>query len=86
MFRTGLILIALSFLPWLAIPFVPWLPLLNSPTQKASTVTGLIVLAEVLFWFGLLLTGKETWSAIKLHGWKKVPKKIIELIKTSPKK
>jgi hypothetical protein len=45
--KLGLILIVLSFLPWVAIPLVvPFLPLL-------------LVVAEILFWLGVLLVGKE---------------------------
>ncbi|MGI8500802.1 MAG: transporter suffix domain-containing protein [Hassallia sp.] len=56
--RLGLILMILSFLPWVAIPFVvPFLPL--SVAQKAASVPLLLVLAEILFWLGLLLVGKE---------------------------
>ncbi|MBW4447982.1 MAG: transporter suffix domain-containing protein [Spirirestis rafaelensis WJT71-NPBG6] len=56
--RLGLILIVLSFLPWVAIAFVvPFLPL--SAAQKAVSVPLLLVLAEILFWLGVLLLGKE---------------------------
>jgi len=82
MLRAGVSLITLSFLPWMLIPCVPWLPFLTSVTEKASTVAGLIIAAEILFWVGLLFAGKETWQAIKLHGWKKVPKRLFELLKT----
>ncbi|MBW4608453.1 MAG: transporter suffix domain-containing protein [Hassallia sp. WJT32-NPBG1] len=56
--RLGLILIVLSFLPWVAIAFVvPFLPL--SAAQKAVSVPVLLVLAEIFFWLGVLLVGKE---------------------------
>ena len=55
--KLGLVLIVSSFLPWLAIVLiVPLLPL--SITQKAIIVPVLLVVAEVLFWLGLLLVGK----------------------------
>lgn len=48
----------ISFLPWLAILLiVPLLPL--SITQKALLFPVLAVVAEVLFWLGLILVGKE---------------------------
>ncbi|MBD2267257.1 transporter suffix domain-containing protein [Anabaena sp. FACHB-1391] len=54
----GLILIIISFSPWLAIAvIVPFLPI--SLAQKALLVPALLVLAEVLFWPGVLLVGKE---------------------------
>ena len=56
--KLGVILIVLSFLPWVAIPtVVPFLPL--SAAQKAASVPALLVLAEILFWLGVLLVGKE---------------------------
>ncbi len=56
--RLGLILMVLSFLPWVAIPFVvPFLPL--STAQKAASVPVLLVVAEIMFWLGVLLVGKE---------------------------
>lgn len=54
----GLILIIISFSPWLAIAvIVPFLPI--SLAEKALLVPALLVLAEVLFWTGVLLVGKE---------------------------
>ena len=56
--KLGLILIIVSFSPWLAIAIiVPFLPI--SVAQKALLVPALLVLAEVLFWLGALLLGKE---------------------------
>lgn len=56
--KLGLVLIVVSFLPWLAIVLiVPLLPL--SIAQKALLVPVLVVVAEVLFWLGLLVVGKE---------------------------
>ncbi|MBS9391092.1 MAG: transporter suffix domain-containing protein [Dolichospermum sp. WA123] len=56
--KLGLVLIIISFLPWLIIAvIVPFLPI--SLAQKAILVPALLVLAEVLFWLGALLVGKE---------------------------
>ncbi len=56
--KLGLILIVLSFLPWVAIPLVvPFLPL--SAAQKALTIPVLLVVAEILLWLGILVVGKE---------------------------
>jgi len=56
--KFGLVLIIISFLPWLIIAvIVPFLPI--SLAQKAILVPALLVLAEVLFWPGALLVGKE---------------------------
>ena len=56
--KLGLVLIIISFLPWLIIAVImPFLPI--SLAQKAILVPALLVLAEVLFWLGALLVGKE---------------------------
>ena len=56
--KLGLVLIIISFLPWLIIAvIVPFLPV--SLAQKAILIPVLLVLAEVLFWLGALLVGKE---------------------------
>ncbi|MBW4497813.1 MAG: transporter suffix domain-containing protein [Oscillatoria princeps RMCB-10] len=53
----GLVLIVFSFLPW---GVVALLPVLSLPVgQKALLVPVLAVVAEVCFWLGLLLVGKE---------------------------
>ncbi len=54
----GLVLIVVSFLPWAAIPLI--VPILSLSLQnKALLVPILAVVAEVTFWLGLLLVGKE---------------------------
>lgn len=56
--KLGVVLIVVSFLPWLTIAIL--VPLLPLPiTQKALLVPILAVVAEVLFWLGLLMVGKE---------------------------
>ncbi len=56
--KLGLALIVLSFSPWLGIPFIlPFLPLTIS--QKAVLAPVWLVVAEVTFWIGVLLVGKE---------------------------
>ncbi|MCL1468965.1 transporter suffix domain-containing protein [Argonema galeatum] len=54
----GLFLIVASLLPWVAIVLiVPFLPL--DLSQKAVLVPILAIVAEVFFWLGLVLAGKE---------------------------
>lgn len=54
----GLVLVVGSFLPWVAIPLI--VPLLSlSLAQKAILVPVLLVVAEILWWLGVLLLGKE---------------------------
>lgn len=50
-FRVGLVVVALSFVPWLAIAVAPLLGLSLGPS--AGLIGGLVVAAEVLFWVGL---------------------------------
>jgi hypothetical protein len=56
--RLGLVIVIVSFLPWLTIPFVvPFLPL--SLPQKTLLVLVQMIAAEVLFWLGVLLVGQQ---------------------------
>ncbi len=55
--KLGLLLIIVSCLLWaavLAVPILPW-----SISQKTLTATSLIIVSEVIFWLGILLSGKE---------------------------
>lgn len=61
--RLGLVLVVASFLPWAAIPVLPWLPI--TAAQKTLLVPVLLVLAEILFWSGLLIVGKEAAQRYK---------------------
>ena len=42
---------------WVAILIVPILPI--SIAQKATLIGTVVVISEVLFWVGIMLTGKE---------------------------
>ena len=55
--KLGLVLIIVSFVPWLAIFFLPSLAL--TLAQKAALVPSLAIIAEVIFWLGVLIVGKE---------------------------
>ena len=71
MIRAGVLLIVLSFVCWLLIVFVPVLGLDGGGTFAA--IAGLAVAAEVVFWLGLVLAGRETWKLAKANGWRGVP-------------
>ncbi len=71
MIRVGVLLIALSFLAWLLILAVPFVGL--SGGAAVATVAGLAIGAEVIFWLGLVLAGRDTWKLAKQHGWRGVP-------------
>ncbi|WP_071191670.1 transporter suffix domain-containing protein [Trichormus sp. NMC-1] len=64
--KLGLILIIVSFSPWLAIAIiVPFLPI--TVAQKALLVPALLVIAEIIFWLGVLLVGKEVAQRYKRY-------------------
>jgi hypothetical protein len=67
-FRLGVLLILLSFLPWLLLPLAAWLA--TTGVKKAAWTAGLIVLGESLFWPGVLLAGREVWVSAKKRGLK----------------
>lgn len=55
--KVGIGLLIVSFVPWglaFAIPFMA-LPL----SQKAAIAAALFIVAEVMFWIGVLIVGKE---------------------------
>jgi len=57
LYRIGISLIIGSFILWLVPLTVPFTPL---PTHiKASLAAGAIVTAEVMFWLGVAIVGKE---------------------------
>ncbi len=71
MIRLGVLLIVLSFLGWLLILAVPFLGL--SGGAAVATGVGLAVGAEVIFWLGVVLIGRDSWTLAKKHGWRAVP-------------
>ncbi len=75
LFRLGVVAIIVSFLPWLALAVAP---LLGLPIAGAAA--GAIVAAEVLFWSGLALAGKDTWQAVKANGWRRAPGVLVRLL------
>lgn len=68
--KIGIILLLVSVLPWLAIPVAVWL----APTAgaKAAWSSALVAEAELLFWGGMLLSGRDVWTTAKRAGWKRV--------------
>ncbi len=62
--KLGLVLITLSFTPWVIIPFIlPFLPL--SLAQKALLIPILLMVGEVIFWLGLFIVGKDVVQRYK---------------------
>ncbi len=76
----GLVLIVFSFLPWAVVALLPVLPL--PVGQKALLVPVLAVVAEVSFWLGLLLVGKEAAAKYRRYfSPRYVWKRLSELIR-----
>jgi hypothetical protein len=44
-------------------------------------VGALLVGAEVAFWLGLALAGRDTWTLAKQHGWRGVPKALWRVLR-----
>jgi hypothetical protein len=77
--KTGVILMLGSALPWIALPVAAWL----APTAaaKAAWSTGLLIAAEIMFWGGVLLAGKDVWLAAKQAGWKRVIPELVRRLR-----
>ena len=72
-YRMGIILIIASFVVWVTPLGIPFLPI--SGKMKAISITSALVMAEVLFWVGALMVGKEAARKIRTafnpKNWKK---------------
>ena len=55
--RLSLVLLVLSFVPWLLVPTLPWWP--GSKTFKAAMVPVMLIGAEVIFWASVAIGGAE---------------------------
>jgi integral membrane sensor domain MASE1 len=63
--KLGIVLIALSLLPWAAMPFLA-MPFVGLSAVQAGVAAGvLFVAAEVLFYVGIALAGKEAYTRLK---------------------
>ncbi|MCZ8532933.1 transporter suffix domain-containing protein [Psychrobacillus psychrodurans] len=73
LYKLGIGLLIISFSIWLIPIITPFTPL---PTKvKAVTITISIIIAEVMFWIGALLVGKEVAAKFKSYlnpkNWRK---------------
>lgn len=66
----GYFLLFVSTLAWIALPVIPFLSM--STTEKASAAGFLFIFAEITWWLGVPLLGKELiegarklWSKLK---------------------
>lgn len=79
-FRLGVVLMALSVVPWLLLPVVPFLSL--SGARAGLVAGGLVIAAELVFWPGLALAGRDAWRAAKARGWRRLPTAMVEMLRT----
>ncbi|WP_338754622.1 transporter suffix domain-containing protein [Bacillus sp. FJAT-52991] len=69
-YKMGMVLIVGSAVFWI-FPFI--IPFLSfSTAMKATLITGSLICAEIVFWLGLLLVGKE--AAMKFRSSKSIRK------------
>jgi hypothetical protein len=78
LFRLGILAIIASFLPWLAIALAPLVGL--SLSGAAGLVGAALITAEILFWSGLALAGKDTWHAVRANGLRRAPRALARLL------
>ena len=65
--RTGVFLIAISFVLWAPLPAVPLLPL--STPVRAGVGGGMLLGAEVAFWLGVVISGPQALQKLR-EGWR----------------
>lgn len=64
-FKIGVVLLVTACLLWLSVVVVPFLVM--ESTIKVGAVGVLIVVGELAFWLGAILTGKEFIARYKQH-------------------
>ena len=78
LFRLGILAIIASVLPWLAIALAPLVG--RSLSGAAGLIGAALITAEILFWSGLALAGKDTWHAVRANGWRRAPRALARLL------
>lgn len=76
-FKIGVILLVISIISFLMLPVIPFLDIEKG--VKYAVTTALFVFAEVTFWVGGILMGKELFTKYKSllnpKNWKKLTEK-----------
>ncbi|MGA9226389.1 MAG: transporter suffix domain-containing protein [Mesobacillus sp.] len=62
-YKVGMVLIISSFIFWVLPMGIPFLPLTGK--GKAIGITSTLVIAEVFFWIGAIMVGKEAAGKIR---------------------
>lgn len=70
-FRIGVLAIVISFLPWLALAVLPFAGLGGADTGVFVAVA--LIVAELLFWAGTAVVGRQVWQVIRRTGWRRAP-------------
>ena len=78
LFRLGIVAFIASFLPWIAIALAPLMGL--SLAGATGFVGAALITAEILFWGGLALAGKDAWQAVRANGWRRAPRALARLL------
>jgi hypothetical protein len=65
LYKLGIGHLIVSLLSWLIPLIAPFTPF--STKEKAGIITGAIVFAEVVFWIGVLLVGKEVAAKFRSY-------------------
>ena len=74
--------IAVSFLPYLAIAALPAVGV--SGTALGAGIGALFIAAEVVFFLGVVVVGRDTWRAVRRHGWRRTPRALWHLLRWGP--
>ncbi|GEL05154.1 transporter suffix domain-containing protein [Rummeliibacillus sp. G93] len=72
-YKLGIGLLIFSMILWLIPVMTPFFPI--STKLKAGIITSVLIIAEIIFWIGALLVGKEAAAKFKSYlnpnTWKK---------------
>ncbi|MGE7602346.1 transporter suffix domain-containing protein [Peribacillus sp. NPDC097675] len=73
-YKIGMVLLILALLTWIIPVVAPFTPF--STNTKTIVVAGAIIIAEVMFWVGAILVGKEVAAKFKGYlnpkNWRKI--------------
>lgn len=72
-YKIGMVLLIMALLTWIIPVVAPFTPF--STNAKAMIIAGAIIVAEVIFWIGAILVGKEVAARYKSYlnpkNWRK---------------
>ena len=78
--RFGVGLVAASFVCWIGVLGAPIIGRLSSVRTGVTVAGTSFVIAEVTFWIGLALMGRDSWAAAKKHGWRRLSGVLWEML------